>query len=605
MTQKAASTKQRKETTKGNLLVVSEPLPLPTELLVAGVVLDPELEIKRQQRMEELKAHLLRMIAQGKGEAAVDSVLVALIAMEREVDQLAWRVLRATRFRFGRNSEKLSREELAQLYLAFGGDAATAATGQELPVPACEQPEQVAEGTKTDSDAPATEQPAAEDKPKKKRKRVRSMKVAANVERIVTTVLVPESERQCSNCGDEMKTFDFIEHETIKFVPAKIVVEVERREKVGCDCRKDAVTADRVNAPAVSRKVDASFLAKLIKDKTALGLPLDRQRREFGRLGLDICDKTIQSYWNYSTDLLEPVGLATLSDVFAHSIVAADDTHLKTLDKSHKNGIFRGHIWCFVGTNGEVNGPEMVAYGYTKSWEAAEISEWFSSINGFIQVDGYAGYSVEVDDEGGETRVAVPDDRRLGCGMHIRSKFQQALLSKDRRAAIPLKHLIDIYAIEADCKARCLSADDRLEERRRRSLPLLEAFDGWVDTIHPKLLPKSPLRTATTYAINQRPYFRRCFDDGRFEIDNGRCERRIRPFAVGRRGFLFTGSVRGGERLAIAYTLVDNCLILGIDPHVYLVDIITKIESGWPLSRLSELTPANWFAQQAAQQRLE
>lgn len=605
MTQKAASTKQRKETTKGNLLVVSEPLPVPTELLVAGVALDPELEIQRQMRMEELKAHLLRMIAQGKGESAVDSVLVTLIAMEREVDQLAWRVLRATRFRFGRNSEKLSREELAQLYLAFGGDAATAATGQELPVPASEQPEQVAEGAKTDSDTPATEQPAVEDKPKKKRKRVRSMKVAANVERIVTTVLVPESERQCSNCGDEMKTFDFIEHETIKFVPAKIVVEVERREKVGCDCRKDAVTADRVNAPAVIRKVDASFLAKLIKDKTALGLPLDRQRREFGRLGLDICDKTMQSYWNYSTDLLEPVGLATLSDVFAHSIVAADDTHLKTLDKSHKNGIFRGHIWCFVGTDGEVNGPEMVAYGYTKSWEATEISEWFSSINGSIQVDGYAGYSVEVDDEDGETRVAVPDDRRLGCGMHIRSKFQQALLSKDRRAAIPLKHLIDIYAIEADCKARALSPDDRLAERQRKSLPLLDALDEWVNTIHPKLLPKSPLRTATTYAINQRPYFRRCFDDGRFEIDNGRCERRIRPFAVGRRGFLFTGSVRGGERLAIAYTLVDNCLILGIDPHVYLVDIITKIESGWPLSRLSELTPANWFAQQAAQQRRE
>jgi transposase len=115
-------------------------------------------------------------------------------------------------------------------------------------------------------------------------------------------------------------------------------------------------------------------------------------------------------------------------------------------------------------------------------------------------------------------------------------------------------------------------------------------------------LPKSPLRRATTYAINQRPYFRRCFDDGRFEIDNGRCERRIRPFTVGRRNFLFTGSVRGGERLAVAYTLVDNCLILGIDPHVYLVDIITKLESGWPLSRLSELTPANWFAaQQPAQ----
>jgi hypothetical protein len=186
--------------------------------------------------------------------------------------------------------------------------------------------------------------------------------------------------------------------------------------------------------------------------------------------------------------------------------------------------------------------------------------------------------------------------------MHIRSKFHQALLAKDGRASVPLKYFAELYAIEDDCKARNLSADERFDERRRRSLPLLDALDEWVDTIHPKLLPRSPLRRATTYAINQRSYFRRCFKDGRFEIDNGRCERRIRPFAVARRNFLFTGSVRGGERLATAFTLVDNCIILGIDPQLYLVDVINRIESGWPLRRLCELTPANWLAQQAAQQ---
>lgn len=119
------------------------------------------------------------------------------------------------------------------------------------------------------------------------------------------------------------------------------------------------------------------------------------------------------------------------------------------------------------------------------------------------------------------------------------------------------------------------------------------------------MLPKSPLRTATTYAINQREFFRRCFADGRFEIDNGRVERRIRMFAVARRNFLFTGSVRGGERLAAAFTLVDNCLALGVDPYRYLVDIIDKLERDWPMRRLSELIPQNWAAAQARQQRVE
>jgi hypothetical protein len=150
VTRKTASPKQPKETTKANALVVSEPLPVPKALLVAGVVLDPELEIQRQKRMEGLKAHLQGMIAQGKGEAAVDSVLVAMIAMEREVDQLGWRVLQATRYRFGRNTEKLSREELSQLYLAFGGDKATAASDQKLSVPTPEQPEQVDDAAQSD-----------------------------------------------------------------------------------------------------------------------------------------------------------------------------------------------------------------------------------------------------------------------------------------------------------------------------------------------------------------------------------------------------------------------------------------------------------------------
>ncbi len=148
----------------------------------------------------------------------------------------------------------------------------------------------------------------------------------------------------------------------------------------------------------------------------------------------------------------------------------------KTLDKSRKHGTFRAHLWCFLGTDGTMSGPQSVAYGYTPSWEASEITDWFSAIDGFIQCDGYAGYAREVEDEDGQTLVAVPSDRRLGCGMHIRSKCHDALLAKDGRAAIPLKLFADLYAIEADCKERGLDAHARGHERRRRSWPILDNF---------------------------------------------------------------------------------------------------------------------------------
>lgn len=594
---KPSQAKSPAKSSQARAFVTSMPLSVSAGALPdVNMPLAPELAIQRQMRMESLKAELLSLIAEGKAESAIDSVLGMMSTLEESNEDLAWRAIRAERLHFGRNTQKLSRKALGQLFLAFGGDAETEKSATEPPVPSPEEPEQV------DDEAPAKSEDAevdgADDEAsplKKRRKRVSSMKVTQDVERNVKSSPLSDEELTCTTCGKQMVVFGHVDHERFTYVPPKIVVHVERREKAGCDCcRKDITVAARSEAPSVKRKVDASLLAKLVAEKCALALPLERQRRELRGLGLDIPEKTLASYWAYAIDLLEPIGVCALAEVFAMGVVGADDSHLKTLDKADKRGVFRGHLWCFVGTEGVVSEPERVAYGYTPSWNATEIRTWFAAIDGDIQCDGYAGYSREVEDDDGETLVAVPPERRLGCGMHIRAKFHAALVANDGRAAIPLKHFADLYAIEADCKARGLDAQARAEERRRRSLPVLDALDAWVDDLHPKLLPKSPLRKATTYAINQRAFFRRCFSDGRFEIDNGRVERRIRNFAVGRRNFLFTGSPRGGERLAIAYTLVDNCTILGIDPFVYLVDVINKLEAGWPLRRLSELVPWRW-----------
>ena len=580
---------------------------LASALQTAGVPLDADLELERQKRLEALKARLAKMFAEGRGAEALDQVMDTMAGLERANEQLTWCVLRANRFRFGRSTEKLSREQLDELLAALGGQPSATAPDAEPAVPTPMEPEQVDEPTTTDELEPTQATPDEAEKKPKTRKRVRSMTVGPGVERNVTVVPLSGDECTCSLCGAEMKVFDYVEHQRLRYVSAKLILDIERRAKGGCvRCRKDVSVAPRSSAPAVERKVDGSLLAKLIAEKCALALPLDRQRREIARLGVDIPEKTLQSYWAYTTDLIQPIADATLSLVFGKSIVGADDSHLKTLDKGSKNGTFRGHLWCFVGTDGTAQGPETIGYGYTPSWDAAEITEWFSAIEGDIQCDGYAGYAREVElDDDGKTVVAVPPERRLGCGMHIRSKFHAALLGKDPRAAIPLKHFADLYKIEADCKERSLDANARGEERRRLSLPILDVLDAWVDELHPKLLPRSPLRRATTYAINQRAFFRRCFDDGRFEIDNGRVERRIRMFAVARRNFLFTGSARGGERLAAAFTLVDNCLALGVDPERYLVDVIEKLERGWPLRQLSELIPQNWAAQQAAEHRPE
>ncbi len=607
MSRGASKTKSKKNQKRGKRKAsphrASGPLPVPRELLSAGFELDAAVERERQGRMESIKAELTRMVADGRAAEAIDQMLSSLLELERENERLSWRVLQADRYRFGRSSEKLSREELGQLLLALGGelskDADPGQTAETATVPAPEEPEQSADAEEEDGEPSAEEISEGEQrgKKKKKRRRVQRMHADERVERNETLRSLSDEERLCDHCGRPKKVFGHVEHQTFRFEPARIVLDVEKREKAGCThCRQDVSVAERSSEPDVSRRVDASLLAKLVADKTRFALPVERQRKQLESMGLFVPDKTLASYWAYALDLLEPVGVATLGAVFADPVVGIDDSHLKTLDQSSKHGVFRGHLWCFVGTDPE-RGTERVGFGYTPSWQAEEIVDWLGSIDGHVQGDGYAGYATEWQDEDtGQTLVLVPEERRLGCTMHVRSKFHDALLAKDERAAIPLKYLRELYEIEDDCKAHGLDPSARSQERRRRSLPLLDALDAWVDAIHPKLLPKSPLRRATTYAINQRAFVRRCFEEGRFEIDNGRTERRIRNFAVGRRNYLFTGSVRGGERLALAYTLVDNCTLLGVDAYGYLLDIIRKLEAGWPLRRLSELIPWNWAA---------
>jgi hypothetical protein len=112
VTKKPATKKATHKAKTSQKLVVAEPLPMSRELLSAGVVFAEKIEIERQLRMEPLKAALLAMIADGKAVAAIDSVVTTMLAMEREADRLGWRALKATRYRFGRSTERLSRDEV-------------------------------------------------------------------------------------------------------------------------------------------------------------------------------------------------------------------------------------------------------------------------------------------------------------------------------------------------------------------------------------------------------------------------------------------------------------------------------------------------------------
>lgn len=485
--------------------------------------------------------------------------------LKLQVKQLAARL-------YGRKSERLTQEELRQLVLELGGTEEQARAAEPL-LPTPERTDQEPD------DAVPT---------KKTRTRTRSMAVAAHVERIVDkTVEVPDEERACCHCGVEMDVFDYVEHERIEYVPATVVVHVERREKRACrqrGCKGEAVTAERSAAPDSTLRVGASVLAELIESKCDDAMPVHRQCDRFARLGFVLPEPTAYGYFRYGTELLVPIAEAQLGHILADPRwVGVDDTGLDVLDPSRKGGKYRGHLWCFRGSTG------LLAYQFTETWRADEVAQWFALLGEqtYVQVDDYKGYSSEVDG-----RIVVPPDWRLGCMMHVRRRFYEALKLGDKRAAKPVEWIKALYKVEEAARGR--PPDERLSMRQQHSLSVLDDFDAWVDERDTTLGKTGKLAEAVRYAKQQRVYVRRCFEDGRFEIDNGAVERAIREPAIGRKNYLFTGSKAAAVRLAAAYSLVQSCRALGVPTREYLIDVIRKLEAGWPARRLAELMPHRW-----------
>jgi hypothetical protein len=120
-------------------------------------------------------------------------------------------------------------------------------------------------------------------------------------------------------------------------------------------------------------------------------------------------------------------------------------------------------------------------------------------------------------------------------------------------------------------------------------------FFEWVLAVVQSDLPTRPLGAACRYAKDQRPFVHRCFADGRFELDNGRVERKIGEPAGGGKNYLFSGSAAGAARLASANALVQSAGKTGIPIREYLMDVLRKLAGGWKTRRLAELAPTTWL----------
>lgn len=517
-----------------------------------------------------VRRQLEKLAKEGRVDELISQVVELLTQVRDDNTRLRVRLGNALRALYGRKSEKVSSEQLALLFEELGDD--------------------VPQGARDALDASQDDEQGEVERPKQRPRSATGRQgrrpLPDDLPRETRVVRVPDELRVCPTCGQDKSCIGYIRSQLLEFVPAHFKIIDEEREKLACKSCGDGVVAAPSAKPMDRGRPGPGLLAHLVVSKGQDSQPLYRQAQIYKRCGVSIAPSTLGEWHAFACDVLEPITRAIVARVLSSLVIRADDTGIKVLDPKHPKGVKLGHLWGYVGDQ------DLVAFDYTPTWEAKGPQAFLELFDGYIQGDGYAGFKALLERQRGSPIVA--EERRLGCGMHIRRKFEQAKDAGDARGAIALAWFRRLYEVEREAKEAAMTAAERKALRDEHSLPVLEELYEWIDQTHDELVPDTPLYKATRYARNQEQAFRRCFSDGRFEIDNGEVERQLRRVALGRKNFLFAGSDKGAVRLAVAYTVLGSCHMRDIDPLAYVTDVIDKVQNGWPKSRLGELLPDAW-----------
>ena len=390
-------------------------------------------------------------------------------------------------------------------------------------------------------------------------------------------IAVPEEERTCAACGEEMPVIGHDEIVRYGFRPLLVLAISYLLEKRACKCGKGIVTAKAPEQAIPRCKAEPDLLAQVIVAKHVDALPLYRQAKIFERQGLAIGDTTLGEWCRQVADVLAPVENELRKQVLAEDYLQIDETGLRV---QAKGGCDRGWLWGYGPPGGQM------FFDYRKSRSRDGPNDVLADYSGIAQTDGYSVYD-GLAIEGPLVLVA--------CFAHVRRKFFEAKDASKKRAGRVLKLIQKLYRIEREAREGRFSAEERRAHRELHARPVLEEIRRALEeyAAEPGYLPKSLLGKAVEYTLRLWERLERYVEHGEVEIDTNLLENSMRMVAVARKNFLFAGSEAGAERAALFFSLMESCRRLEIHPHEYLSDVLTRLPMTAP-EEIGTLTPNGW-----------
>jgi transposase len=391
---------------------------------------------------------------------------------------------------------------------------------------------------------------------------------------VVQTVseLKPE-DRRCA-CGGTLEEFGAEVSRELERVETTVVHELVRK-KYACErCKQGVVTAPWRGKVIEKGLLGPGFLSHVIVERFGNHLPYFRLEGQYRGEGLELSRSVLCESMARCAELLEPVAERLREEILASPIVNTDDTPV-TLAQSLEGGSRQARVWTYLNQTGRH------WYDFTESRKRDGPARVFADFTGYIQADAYGGYD----------RLFLPGGAtEVGCWAHARRGFIKAEATDPALSKEAVDRIRNLFLIEQ--AAAELSAEDRARMRQEKAAPLLEEFRAWMQLTATKVLPKSPMGQAITYVQNQWEALTRYLQDGRLEMTNNAAERAVKPFAIGRKNWLFFQREGGGKTASILMSLLMTARAAGINLNDYFRDVLLRISE--PGVSVEDLTPHGW-----------
>jgi transposase len=397
---------------------------------------------------------------------------------------------------------------------------------------------------------------------------------------------IPEEEKTCA-CGASLVRIGEEINEKLEIIPQQLKVIRHVRPKYACKNCEGTESEQAVKIAAVPPQIipksiaTPGLLAYVLVSKFCDAIPFYRQEKLFRRIGIELSRVDFCNWAIQVARQCDPLVEVMLDEIRAGPVVQMDETPLQVMKELGRANTKKSYMWVMRG--GPPENP-VIVYRYHPTRGAKIPLGYLAEYEGFLQTDGYDGYT----DVGSLASIT-----HAGCWAHVRRKFDEAAKAskKTGSAAEALARIGKIYRIEKELRGQQLEPDVFMEKRKESVLPILEDFKDWLDTKALQVPPSTLLGKAVNYALNEWEKLLRYLDSPYLTPDTNLVENSIRPFVLGRRNWLFSGSPRGAHASATLYSMIETAKASGLEPYRYLRYVFTKLPFVRTVDEYRTLTP--------------